>query len=286
MHFQVRGDVGTIAHMTRSPRSFLILIVTLAVFAPRVAVAQIDDASVMRACVPQSNGKDGGRPMRLIFGSETCRHDELLVRWNIEGPSGPRGAKGERGQAGPVGAKGPVGDPGAQGPSGADGPRGVEGPQGEVGPQGNPGMPIEFFANFYEPPFATECPAGFGISGFETRFHAAFVTCVPLPPAAIRLEARFEAVADDPGGTACLLGDTLVVCQGALSIARARFDAPTPEACVGATPDPSSRVPVPASALAPVGGSAAYFCMVPSEHRDGRLAMIEIKDRAMRVWYF
>lgn len=64
--------------------------------------AQAGPATI-RACA------GGGGTLRLVGPSETCKSNETLVVWNVEGPQGPTGP------AGPTGATGP------EGPAGRDG---------------------------------------------------------------------------------------------------------------------------------------------------------------------
>ena len=92
------------------------------------AEAQIPSADgVIYACVRIDHSGDAGRLTRLVTANESCRRNEVRVRWNVVGPAGPKGDQGD------PGAQGAAGLPGA---AGAQGEPGVAGPQGPQGAQG------------------------------------------------------------------------------------------------------------------------------------------------------
>ena len=70
----------------------------------------------LRACAAKSTGQ-----LRLLGDGDTCRGNETLVTWSIEGPKGDTGAPGT------PGAKGDKGDTGDTGPAGATGATGAAG---------------------------------------------------------------------------------------------------------------------------------------------------------------
>lgn len=78
------------------------------------------------------------------------------LRFEFEGPAGPRG------EPGPPGEEGARGLPGAQGLQGVPGPVGLQGPVGPQGPTGPQGFPGEIaLAN-------QVCPPGEFVSGFDS----------------------------------------------------------------------------------------------------------------------
>jgi hypothetical protein len=93
--------------------------------------SQIPSASgVIDACVRMDKDGDAARLTRLVGGDEACRKNEVRVRWNVvgaTGPAGPAGPVGPGGPAGPVGPAGPQGEPGVAGPQGAPGAGAVAG---------------------------------------------------------------------------------------------------------------------------------------------------------------
>ena len=105
------------------------------------------DAPVIRACV-QNGGRgndrdrdEGGGQIRIIGALETCRRNETLLTWNLQGPKGDKGdpgVTGPKGDPGPVGPKGDAGIAGPKGDPGGPGPRGVQGDRGEKGDTGTP----------------------------------------------------------------------------------------------------------------------------------------------------
>ena len=132
--------------------SAAILLGSLAAVAPFSSDVRAADAAVIRACV-QNGGRgndrdrdrdEGGGQIRIIGALETCRRNETLLTWNLQGPKGDKGDKGDPGVAGPKGDPGPVGpkgDSGLAGPKGdpgGPGPRGVQGDRGEKGDTGTP----------------------------------------------------------------------------------------------------------------------------------------------------
>jgi len=68
-----------------------------------------------------------------------CKHNQVQLVWNIQGPVGPTGPLGPTGPTGVAGNPGVVGPQGPIGPTGPTGPTGPAGTQGIVGPQGNVG---------------------------------------------------------------------------------------------------------------------------------------------------
>jgi len=84
-------------------RALLIAAVTLLSFSPRA------DAQEIRAC-----GQTTGQ-LRIIGAGDTCKTNETLVLWNLQGPKGDKGDKGDTGPDGPPGPKGDKGEPGAPG---------------------------------------------------------------------------------------------------------------------------------------------------------------------------
>ena len=108
----------------------------LFLLAPCDASAQGADA--IRACAGNSG------QLRLIAPAETCRNNETLQIWNVQGPkgetgaTGATGATGPQGPPGPQGPTGPKGETGAQGAPGAPGAPGATGATGAPGPQGPP----------------------------------------------------------------------------------------------------------------------------------------------------
>lgn len=100
---------------------------------------------VLRACINRHTGE-----MTLILDPAvtTCKANEILKSWNVQGAKGDPGPAGATGPAGPAGATGPQGpagvkgDPGAQGlpgPAEATGPQGIQGLAGPAGPAGPAG---------------------------------------------------------------------------------------------------------------------------------------------------
>jgi hypothetical protein len=86
------------------------------------------------ACVNTSNGNT-----RIVAPNVSCRNNEVLVVWNIQGPAGPAGATGGPGPSGPAGPQGPIGPQGSQGVQGSQGAPGAPGVQGPTGPTGATG---------------------------------------------------------------------------------------------------------------------------------------------------
>ena len=78
------------------------------------ALADIPDAGVFHACLPDKKNVDAERTVRLIDTSAgaTCRKNETPVSWNAVGPAGPRGPAGPAGPQGPAGQQGPAGSGG------------------------------------------------------------------------------------------------------------------------------------------------------------------------------
>lgn len=97
-------------------------------------------SKLIQACVNRSNGG-----LRIVATSKSCRHSEVLLSWNQQGPAGPAGKPGPAGPQGKTGPAGRRGLPGAAGAQGATGPAGSQGeigpagPQGEIGPAGPQG---------------------------------------------------------------------------------------------------------------------------------------------------
>src|SRR6476660_8769187 len=70
------------------------------------ALAEGGSTSTLNACAK----KDG--QLRLVAADATCKVDETLVQWNVQGPKGDRGTTGAQGQKGDQGPAGtPAGDP-------------------------------------------------------------------------------------------------------------------------------------------------------------------------------
>src|SRR4026207_2102083 len=63
---------------------------------------------VIYACVHQ-----GSLFPRIIGAPDTCRNNEQLITWNVQGPAGPTGPAGPAGPAGPPGPQGAGGHLGA-----------------------------------------------------------------------------------------------------------------------------------------------------------------------------
>ena len=83
-------------------------------FSAADAVAQT--GQVIYACVHQ-----GSLFPRIIGATDTCRNNEQLITWNVQGPAGLQGPAGEQGPEGPEGPTGPQGAQGAQGDPGTAG---------------------------------------------------------------------------------------------------------------------------------------------------------------------
>jgi len=64
--------------------------------------AQAGPATI-RACI------GGGGSLRLVGPSETCKGNDQLVVWNVQGPAGPAGPAGPSGATGATGPEGPAG---------------------------------------------------------------------------------------------------------------------------------------------------------------------------------
>ena len=90
--------------------------------------------TVINACYNRNNGD-----VRIVPSSSDCRHPEIAIFWNAQGPAGPQGPSGPPGATGATGASGPAGPQGAPGATGAPGPVGPAGTTGAAGPQGTPG---------------------------------------------------------------------------------------------------------------------------------------------------
>src|SRR5688572_4825684 len=101
----------------------------LMVFSAADAVAQ--SGQVIYACVHQ-----GSLFPRIIAATDTCRNNEQLITWNVQGPAGAQGPAGEQGAEGPEGPTGP------QGPQGAQGDPGTAGQFGETVNRRGPDIPI------------------------------------------------------------------------------------------------------------------------------------------------
>lgn len=91
----------------------------------------------IRACVNRTTGEV------RIFKNGTCKADEKILKWSIQGPRGPAGPEGATGEQGPTG---PQGD---QGPVGPQGERGEQGLSGHRGPTGAPGG-FGAYGSFYD----------------------------------------------------------------------------------------------------------------------------------------
>jgi len=92
-------------------------------------------SSVIEACVHEDE-------IRIVRAEQSCRRNELRVRWNVvgpQGPVGPPGPQGEQGARGPMGPQGAKGDQGLQGPAGGSGSQGLAGEKGEKGERGEKG---------------------------------------------------------------------------------------------------------------------------------------------------
>jgi hypothetical protein len=91
------------------------------------AVTTFVNGNTITACV------DSAGTMKLIDATkQSCKSNETLVTWNVQGAAGAQGPTGPTGATGAPGATGPAG------PTGADGSAGATGP---TGPQGDPGTP-------------------------------------------------------------------------------------------------------------------------------------------------
>jgi hypothetical protein len=108
-----------------------LVLVAASLFADTEATAQPGADEVIYACVQRAAGL-----FRMVGPTEACRPNEIRVRWNVAGATGPAGPQGP---AGPAGADGADGEDGAPGPAGPAGPQGEAGPAGPAGPQGEAG---------------------------------------------------------------------------------------------------------------------------------------------------
>ena len=75
------------------------------------------------ACVNSGSGT-----IKMVGEATRCSSNELLIKWDREGPPGPTGPQGEQGLPGPQGEQG---IPGPQGEQGIPGPEGPPGPSGD-----------------------------------------------------------------------------------------------------------------------------------------------------------
>ena len=89
----------------------LLLAACLMAFSAADSAAQ--SGQVIYACVHQ-----GSLFPRIIGATDTCRNNEQLITWNVQGPAGPTGPAGPAGPAGPQGPQGAQGNPGAPGTAG------------------------------------------------------------------------------------------------------------------------------------------------------------------------
>jgi Collagen triple helix repeat (20 copies) len=87
---------------------------------------------VIQGCYQKQDGQ-----LRVVSQGSTCRHDEVGLTWNQQGPTGPAGQTGVTGDAGPTG---PAGQTGATGDAGPTGPTGQTGATGDAGPTGPAGQ--------------------------------------------------------------------------------------------------------------------------------------------------
>jgi hypothetical protein len=106
----------------------LVSLVAAAAATAAYAVGAIGGGTTINACAGKENG--------ALRVDDSCRHNEVALTWNTQGPQGPAGPQGPKGDTGATGPAGPQGDTGPAGPKGDTGP---QGPQGETGPQGPAG---------------------------------------------------------------------------------------------------------------------------------------------------
>jgi hypothetical protein len=102
-----------------------------------VSVSLGAQAGPIRACSNPSG------QLRLIAANESCKSNETLTTWNLQGapgPQGPAGAAGPKGDPGAPGVPGAAGTPGPKGDTGAAGPKGDAGAPGVAGAAGTPGL--------------------------------------------------------------------------------------------------------------------------------------------------
>src|SRR5262249_54024485 len=95
-----------------------------------VALTSGSTTSVIYAC-QRTDGSDSDGVARLVASPSSCRSNERVISWNVQGPAGSPGPAGATGPAGPPG---PAGAPGPEGPPGETGPAGLDGPPGPMGP--------------------------------------------------------------------------------------------------------------------------------------------------------
>ncbi|GEM_PF-4954521 len=103
-------------------------------------VKAVTATGTIRACVTAAGNGNNGGLIRIIGATDSCKNNESLLEWNIQGiqgPIGPQGLQGDTGATGSTGLQGPAGQNGADG---ATGPQGPQGPQGSPGPQGPAGQ--------------------------------------------------------------------------------------------------------------------------------------------------
>lgn len=167
--------------------------------APRDASAQT--GNVIRACVGPSS------LVRLIGPADTCRNNERLEVWNIQGPKGDKG------------------DPGPPGPRGPEGPQGLQGLAGAQGPQGSPGPGLDTASVTGRIVPCSGSPAGVMVyipgtsfAAFADAAGAFSISYVPMPPAGVSYDVAVQfpnlperlfpqAVSFGIGDTVVSLGD-------------------------------------------------------------------------------
>lgn len=136
-------------------RIIRLLPVAACLMAFSAADAMAQSGQVIYACVHQ-----GSLFPRIIGANDTCRNNEQLVTWNVQGPVGPQGP------AGPAGPEGPQGPAGPQGPQGAKGDPGTAGQFGETVNRRGPDVPISSaaFTTVYTTTRTSTAPATWLVS--------------------------------------------------------------------------------------------------------------------------
>jgi hypothetical protein len=156
----------------------LVSVVAAAAAGAAYAVGAIGGGATINACAGKENG--------ALRVDDSCRHNEVALSWNTQGPAGPAGPQGPKGDTGATGPQGPKGDTGPQGetgpqgPAGADGAAGAQGPQGPQGPVG-PRGPSDAYATF------TSLASSFDLSG-------ATVARLTVPPGDYTMTAHVSLI--------------------------------------------------------------------------------------------
>jgi len=213
--------------------SLLAVALTATAALPGVVGDAAAQSDVVRACVHKHS-----LSVRIIGPGPLCRHEEMLVQWNVTGPAGkpgpqgsqgPQGVPGPAGPAGPAGATGPAGPVGATGPAGpiggtgpagstgATGPagsNGASGPQGATGPAGPQGPmgPSDIYGVYPGVNASTTICVGAQCTGFGTD-----IVSLTLSPGSYLVTAKQVIVGGSPNSlTVCYLrsGSTVIDVTG------------------------------------------------------------------------